>query len=273
MAQQIVGAERRRFGRRPCRVKGWIVPPRQSSIPCVLSDFSEGGARIELEAAAKLPARFDLRVEGLATVVPCELRHSNGRTIGVEFARLDNRRSLSSALATEKFLSWMAEGKGRTGTSGPAADEPTLGAPRENSGHRHPLRAALMVPSDGDRDLGDNARDVADAPLTIDTAVPNGAMMATDVVPSASVGPSVADENSPSGDMAIAPAGPEGFSGAACEPDTDAEAATVRAAAHRPCKFSTISAGVKHLMSSVRPKLVWRAKSRAPGEDGAPDGP
>ncbi|MBL8567227.1 MAG: PilZ domain-containing protein [Hyphomicrobiaceae bacterium] len=84
---QVSPSERRRFGRRSCRVHGWVHPNRHTRAPCVMTDYSRGGARLTLSEGTQLPSRFQLTFDGMTRAVDCELRHdgeSNG-IVGVEF--------------------------------------------------------------------------------------------------------------------------------------------------------------------------------------------
>jgi hypothetical protein len=109
-----------------------------------MTDYSEGGARLEFKVAASLPPRFDLCLEGLATVIPCELRHAGKNSAGVEFVKQGFRRSVSSALAAEKLLTWLADEKNRMSAlnAGPVSVDAVEAVPRQASGH--PLRAAIF---------------------------------------------------------------------------------------------------------------------------------
>lgn len=78
--------DRRRFGRRSVRVHGWAHPSRHVRIPCVMTDFSRGGATLTLPEGTHLPSRFQLSFEGVAAPIDCEVRHGTDGVVGVEFA-------------------------------------------------------------------------------------------------------------------------------------------------------------------------------------------
>ncbi|MDZ4840990.1 MAG: PilZ domain-containing protein [Hyphomicrobium aestuarii] len=147
-------ADRRRFGRKPCRAKAMIKAARLEPVPCIVLDYSDGGARIEMDTSVKLPAQFDLCFDDINLVVPCNLRHAFGRSVGIEFAEQPGRRSLSSAFGTEKLLAWLAKEQRPATTANlalcllhsPAGARPALNSagspPRAPS---HPLRCSLYT--------------------------------------------------------------------------------------------------------------------------------
>jgi hypothetical protein len=154
MVHSTTVADRRRFGRKPCRAKAMIKAARLEPVPCVVLDYSDGGARIELDTAVKLPAQFDLCFDDINLVVPCNLRHAFGRSVGIEFADQPGRRSLSSALGTEKLLAWLAKGSRPAFAANPASSCPQSPptahdrAPDAETPPRtpsHPLRCSLYT--------------------------------------------------------------------------------------------------------------------------------
>ncbi|MBX9925483.1 MAG: PilZ domain-containing protein [Hyphomicrobiaceae bacterium] len=143
MAHPDTGAERRKFGRKPCRVKALIKAARGEPISCLVLDYSEGGARLELSSAAKLPPQFDLCFDELNLVIPCELRHMFGRTAGIQFSENAGRRSLSSAFGTEKLLKWLAQETRRAPDA--VAVVPALSStPSFRLAGGHPLRCSVL---------------------------------------------------------------------------------------------------------------------------------
>lgn len=77
--------DRRRFGRRSVRVHGWAHPSRHVRIPCVMTEFSRGGATITLPEGTHLPGRFQLSFDALDEPLDCEIRHGHDGVFGVEF--------------------------------------------------------------------------------------------------------------------------------------------------------------------------------------------
>ncbi len=140
MAHPAQGSDRRKFGRKPCHVKALIKAAKIDAIPCLVLDYSEGGARLELASAVKLPSHFDLCFDELNLSIPCELRHMFGRTAGIQFTDHPGRRSLSSAFGTEKFLNWLARDE-RGGASSQPGKAPPVPL-RVTVGH--PLRCSLL---------------------------------------------------------------------------------------------------------------------------------
>lgn len=77
--------ERRSFGRRESSVKAVVLIPGRAPVHCIVTNFSEGGAQLELLEAIKPPLSFKLRIEAKGVEAICELRHHNGQIAGVQF--------------------------------------------------------------------------------------------------------------------------------------------------------------------------------------------
>ena len=84
-ASALTGADRRQFGRRATVRHAWIIAGAQRRIACVIRNVSEGGALLELDGIASLPARFTLDIEGTGLIVACEARHRGQTSLGVLF--------------------------------------------------------------------------------------------------------------------------------------------------------------------------------------------
>lgn len=79
-------AERRAFGRRETNIKAMVRAGSRSHV-CTIKDISEGGALLEFQETFELPARLWLRWEANSSEILCEIRHSRGTRVGVEFSR------------------------------------------------------------------------------------------------------------------------------------------------------------------------------------------
>lgn len=99
--------ERRRFGRRSCRVHGWVRLNRRTRIPCVMTDYSQSGARLHLAVPTILPLRIWICFDGFDRAIPCEIRHVHDVEVGVEFRQPSQRRSRDANVASE-LLNWLA---------------------------------------------------------------------------------------------------------------------------------------------------------------------
>jgi hypothetical protein len=65
-------------------IRATLVQPGLPNRPCVVSDISDGGARIVVEGNDPIPMRFELAlVSGTRCV--CEPIWSHGRTAGLRF--------------------------------------------------------------------------------------------------------------------------------------------------------------------------------------------
>lgn len=58
---------------------------RHSTLPCVVRDFSENGARLRVTGSINAPDTFELFIELDGIWVDCEVVRRNGEEVGVEF--------------------------------------------------------------------------------------------------------------------------------------------------------------------------------------------
>jgi two-component system response regulator len=82
-------ASDRRDGKRSKMLKGGIIAfsARHATIPCVLRDLSEGGARLQVAQSSAVPDTFELIVELDGLEVPCEVVWRKVTEIGVAFTQ------------------------------------------------------------------------------------------------------------------------------------------------------------------------------------------
>lgn len=90
-------SDRRAFGRRESTIHAVARLGRRVLEPCVVRDFSDGGARLEFTMPVELPAKFRLIIEAKGFDAECEVRHHVGASVGVRFVREDAGRSLDVA--------------------------------------------------------------------------------------------------------------------------------------------------------------------------------
>jgi hypothetical protein len=79
------GAERRQFGRRWSNVHGWVRVEGRPKMPCIVRNFSEGGALLELPWPCELPEFFRLSIDAIDFDIGCERRHAKPNAVGVRF--------------------------------------------------------------------------------------------------------------------------------------------------------------------------------------------
>lgn len=84
----VTGIEQRQFGRRPSNINAFAVLPGQVLVPCVIVNLSDGGALLSFTDGAAPTQSFRLFVEDTEFKLLCEVRHRNGRIVGVRFVRL-----------------------------------------------------------------------------------------------------------------------------------------------------------------------------------------
>ena len=85
--------ERRQFGRRRTLKFAIIRAPGCSAIRCAVVDISEGGAKIQLQDAAAVPAQFELSIEADDFAVTCQLVYRQDLHAGVKFVSSPRRLS------------------------------------------------------------------------------------------------------------------------------------------------------------------------------------
>lgn len=99
-------AEKRQFGRRPVSSQGWIKITGRPSVPCTISDVSEGGAAIDCENGTWLPFNFRLVCEPLGIDRLCEIRNQRQSRFGVEF--VENVKGSTTGRITDDASNWSA---------------------------------------------------------------------------------------------------------------------------------------------------------------------
>ncbi len=78
-------AERRQFGRRWSCVHGWVKINGRPRQPCIVRNFSEGGALLEMPWPCELPDYFRLSIDAIEFDIGCERRHERPGAVGVQF--------------------------------------------------------------------------------------------------------------------------------------------------------------------------------------------
>lgn len=84
----LTGIDLRQFGRRSSNISAFAVLPGQVLVPCIIVNLSDGGALLSFMDGAAPTQSFRLVVEDTEFKLLCEVRHRNGRTVGVRFVRL-----------------------------------------------------------------------------------------------------------------------------------------------------------------------------------------
>lgn len=85
MIELSVGADRRAFGRRQTRQHAFVRLRGVRPVRCLVTDLSEGGARLELAQLCRVPLNFRLEWEGTGLEAMCEVRHQDSLTVGAMF--------------------------------------------------------------------------------------------------------------------------------------------------------------------------------------------
>jgi hypothetical protein len=98
--------EQRAFGRRESRIHAFVRVASRTPEPCIVRNFSEGGALLVFDGPFALPDRFRLTVDAKGLDVMCEVRRRNGSEFGVQFVQ--EQADIESRLA-EEIAGEMAE--------------------------------------------------------------------------------------------------------------------------------------------------------------------
>jgi hypothetical protein len=82
---------RRQFGRRQTNWHGWLKVRGRPVIPCLVKDFSPGGALLEFEIPEGFPDQFQLTIESESFQSWCKVRHREIGRLGVQFVEAEVR--------------------------------------------------------------------------------------------------------------------------------------------------------------------------------------
>ncbi len=80
--------DRRQFGRRRTAIHAMIVNDKGHRSACIVRNISIGGALLEIDNPALLPAYFTLQVEADGFAADCEIRHRTEHGVGVFFTEV-----------------------------------------------------------------------------------------------------------------------------------------------------------------------------------------
>ena len=78
-------SDRRAFGRRGSSLNGLAHIAGRAPEPCLVHNFSDGGARVEFNGGVEPPAQFRLIIAAKDFETECEVRHRSGNVVGVLF--------------------------------------------------------------------------------------------------------------------------------------------------------------------------------------------
>lgn len=92
MPRVMQPSDKRVFGRRESCIHAVVRIPGRGPEPCVVRNFSDGGALIEFAIEIDPPFRFRLVIEAKGVDALCEVRHKRGKAIGIRFVGDDAER-------------------------------------------------------------------------------------------------------------------------------------------------------------------------------------
>jgi hypothetical protein len=75
--------EKRQFGRRSVLWHAWVRVAGRDREPCIVRNFSQGGALLEFTGAPPVADRFTLTIDRYDFTSDCYVRHRSATAIGV----------------------------------------------------------------------------------------------------------------------------------------------------------------------------------------------
>lgn len=97
--------DRRAFGRRPTFFQALAVLPNRGSHRCIVRNVADGGAFLEFSEPVALPTKFSIVWEEQGIEAACEVRHTDGDSVGVCFT-CENGKQISrrcASVGTQSF--------------------------------------------------------------------------------------------------------------------------------------------------------------------------
>lgn len=85
MPRSAAPADRRAFGRRETFMHAIARVPGRPGEPCIVRDYSSGGALLEFPVDFEPTGPFRLSIEAKGVDAVCEVRRRDGRTFGIRF--------------------------------------------------------------------------------------------------------------------------------------------------------------------------------------------
>ena len=123
MKPAINPGDRRAFGRLESNIEAVAVAGRET-VRCIVRNFSEHGALLELDGPFPAAATFKLRIDAKQVEALCEARHRSGSQLGVRFISgniaVVLQRDLARQIAAEERSS-ESKGAAPLATHRPAA--------------------------------------------------------------------------------------------------------------------------------------------------------
>ncbi|MDX2155750.1 MAG: response regulator [Hyphomicrobiaceae bacterium] len=167
-------ADERREGKRSRMLKGGVIAfsARHATIPCVVRDLSEGGARLQVAQSSAVPDTFELIVELDGLEVPCQVVWRKVSEVGVAFT------GTPSHVAPKRMQVVTQAGpigrstvrRSQAGSGAPAPTQPA--APRMPAAHPEgAVRSGSPVPAPAAQARSGAAAEAVAAPPAVIVAV------------------------------------------------------------------------------------------------------
>lgn len=83
MTVRVHGIERRAFGRRRSCIHAMLLVPGRPPSPCIIRNYSETGALLELNENLEPPFNLRLKIDRTGEVIDCELKHARANRVGI----------------------------------------------------------------------------------------------------------------------------------------------------------------------------------------------
>lgn len=100
--------ERRAFGRRQTNEQAVIRVSGRPPVRCTIVNISDGGALLDTGIAMYLPFNFRLSWETSRREEECEVRHTNGSRVGVQFVLRKEEQIKPERVSINDVSDWMS---------------------------------------------------------------------------------------------------------------------------------------------------------------------
>ena len=107
--QNATFGTRRQFGRRQTNWHGWVKVRGRPVVPCLVKDFSQGGALLEFEIPPGFPDQFQITIESEKFQSWCKVRHIEPGHMGVEFVEPEVQQPQKAETDRFSYAALLAE--------------------------------------------------------------------------------------------------------------------------------------------------------------------
>jgi hypothetical protein len=109
MSNAKIWNEKRQFGRRQTIWHAWVLMSGRPKQACIVRNFSIGGAQLEFLDVPPPVHSFKLKIEHVRFEGQCEVRHRNGKVVGVFFPEELHTMERSGHSSSSRIVDGMRE--------------------------------------------------------------------------------------------------------------------------------------------------------------------